>query len=240
MSCCQKTLPGKLLLSIAAIGLIVGVGRVVIDNATADEPPKQPAEEVQPEVPAALDFEVNTLEGESVRLDKYHGDVVLIVNVASRCGLTPQYEQLQQLHEEHAEAGLSILGFPANNFGKQEPGSNENIARFCKKNYGVEFDMFAKISVAGDDQAPLYAFLTSEETNPDFAGKIRWNFDKFLVNREGQVIARFAPRTKPNAKEVLKAIEAALQQPVPEAVKAKRQAQAKAQAEEAKDDKPAE
>ena len=233
--CCKKTFSGKLLLVIAAIGLIVGVGRFIIDNATADEPAKQPAEETQADVPAALDFEVKTIEGDPVRLDKYHGDVVLIVNVASKCGLTKQYKELQKLHEDYAEAGLSILGFPANNFGKQEPGSNKDIVVFCQKNYGVEFDMFAKVSVAGDDQAPLYAFLTSEETNPDFAGKIRWNFDKFLVNREGQVIARFAPRTKPNAKEVLKAIENALEQPVPEAVKAKRQAEA-----DAKDDKPAE
>ena len=228
MSCCQKSLPGKLLLLIAAIGLTIGVGRFVAEHATADEPAKQPAEDAQADVPAALNFEVKSIEGDPVRLDKYHGDVVLIVNVASKCGLTKQYKELQQLHEDHAEAGLAILGFPANNFGKQEPGSNEDIAVFCEKNYGVEFDLFAKISVAGDDQAPLYAFLTSEETNPDFAGKIRWNFDKFLINREGQVIARFAPRTKPNAKEVLKAIKDALEQPVPEAVKAKRQAQADA------------
>ena len=145
-----------------------------------------------------------------------------MVNVASKCGLTPQYKALQKLHEEYAEQGLSILGFPANNFGKQEPGSDEDIATFCQKNYGVEFDMFSKISVAGEDQAPLYAFLTSEKTNPKFAGKIKWNFEKFLVNRDGEIIARFSPRTKPNAEEVIKAIEAALAQPVPDAVKAKR------------------
>lgn len=216
--CCRRTIPGKLLLFIAFVGLAIGVGRLAVDQAHADEPKEQ----AKADVPAALDFKVQTIEGDEVRLDQYHGDVVLIVNVASKCGLTPQYEQLQKLHEDHAEAGLSILGFPANNFGKQEPGSNDDIATFCEKNYGVKFDMFAKVSVAGDDQAPLYAFLTSEETNPKFAGKIRWNFDKFLVNREGEVIARFAPRTKPNSKEVLKAIKAALEQPVPEAVKAKK------------------
>lgn len=224
--CFRRTIPGKLLLFIAAVGLVLGVGRLVIDQAHADEPKEQAATKV----PAALDFEVETIEGDKLRLDTYHGDVVLIVNVASKCGLTPQYEQLQKLHEDYAKAGLSILGFPANNFGKQEPGSNEDIATFCEKNYGVEFDMFAKVSVAGDDQAPLYSFLTSEETNPKFAGKIQWNFDKFLVNREGEIIARFSPRTKPGSKEVVKAIKQALAKPVPETAKAKK----------AKDDKAAE
>ena len=216
--CCKRTIPGKLLLLIAAIGLAIGVGRFVMEQASADEPKD---EAVQKDIPAVLDFGVETLDGDDVRLDAYHGDVIMIVNVASKCGLTPQYKQLQKLHEDFAEEGLSILGFPANNFGKQEPGSNDEIATFCEKNYGVEFDMFSKISVAGDDQAPLYAFLTSEETNPKFAGKIKWNFEKFLISRDGQVIARFAPRTKPNAKEVLEAIKEALAQPVPEVVKAR-------------------
>ena len=218
--CCKRTIPGNLLLFIAAVGLVLGVGRCVNEHAFADENKEKP---VQAETPAALDFEMETIDGDPVRLDQYHGDVVLMVNVASKCGLTKQYKELQKLHEDFADKGLSILGFPANNFGKQEPGSDEEIATFCEKNYGVEFDMFSKISVAGDDQAPLYAFLTSDETNPKFAGKINWNFEKFLVGRDGQVIARFAPRTKPNSKEVLAAIEAALEQPVPEAVKAKRE-----------------
>lgn len=217
MSCCKRTIPGKLLLLIAAVGLIIGVGRFVVEQTHADEP-----KEVPVTTPAALDFEMETIDGDKVRLDQYHGDVVLMVNVASKCGLTKQYKELQKLHEDYADQGLSIIGFPANNFGKQEPGSDDEIATFCEKNYGVEFDLFSKISVAGDDQAPLYAFLTSKETNPKFAGKIGWNFEKFLVNREGQVIARFAPRTKPNAEEVIKAIKEALAQPVPESVKAKR------------------
>lgn len=229
--CYQKTTPGILIVLFAAAGLFIGFGLSIHAPAIAEDP----AEQTEMKTPAALDFEVETIEGDTVRLDQYHGDVVLIVNVASKCGLTPQYKQLQELHEEHAEAGLSILGFPANNFGKQEPGTNDEIATFCEKNYGVEFDMFAKISVAGDDQAPLYSFLTSKKTNPDFAGKIKWNFDKFLVSREGEVIARFSPRTKPRANEVTKAIEAALAQPVPDTVKAKRQAEA-----EADETKPAE
>lgn len=216
--CCKRTIPGKLLLIIAAVGLVFGVGRFVI-QANAEETKEQP---VPTQTPAALDFEMETIDGEKVRLDKYHGDVILMVNVASKCGLTKQYKELQQLHKDYAGMGLSILGFPANNFGKQEPGSDDEIATFCEKNYGVEFDLFSKISVAGDDQAPLYAFLTSEKTNPKFAGQIGWNFEKFLVNRNGEVIARFAPRTKPSAEEVIKAIEDALAQPVPDAVKAKR------------------
>ena len=216
--CCKRTIPGNLLLIIAAVGLILGVGRFVI-QANAEEAKEKP---VPTQTPAALDFEMETIDGEKVRLDKYHGDVVLMVNVASKCGLTKQYKELQKLHKDYEALGLSILGFPANNFGKQEPGSDEEIATFCEKNYGVEFDLFSKISVAGDDQAPLYTFLTSEETNPKFAGKIGWNFEKFLINRDGQVIARFAPRTKPSAEEVIKAIEAALAQPVPDAVKAKK------------------
>jgi glutathione peroxidase len=219
--CCKRTLPGKLLLLIAAVGVTLGVGRFVVVQASADEPKEK---QVQTQAPAALNFEMENIEGDTVKLEKYHGDVVLMVNVASKCGLTKQYKQLQKLHEDYAEKGLSILGFPANNFGKQEPGTDDEIATFCEKNYGVEFDMFSKISVAGDDQAPLYTFLTSEETNPKFAGKIGWNFEKFLVSRDGKVIARFAPRTKPDSKEVIKAIEAALAQPVPEAVKAKRAA----------------
>lgn len=221
--CCKRTIPGNLLLLFAAVGLVIGLGRLAYDTQAVASDNKE--KEVTTEPPAALNFEMQTIEGEDVRLDRYHGDVVLIVNVASRCGLTPQYKALQQLHEDYSEKGLSILGFPANNFGKQEPGSDDEIATFCEKNYGVEFDMFSKISVAGDDQAPLYTFLTSEETNPKFAGKIGWNFEKFLVSRDGEVIARFSPRTKPNDEKVLDAIKAALAQPVPESVKAKEDAE---------------
>ena len=212
--CCCSSLPRRLFLTIAALGLILGVGRLVVQHATADE-----AESKKAEVSGVLDFTVESIKGDEVKLQEYYGDVILIVNVASKCGLTKQYKELQQLHEDYADKGLSILGFPANNFGKQEPGSNDEIAVFCEENYGVEFDMFAKVSVAGDDQAPLYGYLTSEETNPKFAGKIRWNFDKFLVSRDGEVIARFAPRAKPSAKEVVQAIEAALEKPVPDDAK---------------------
>lgn len=161
-------------------------------------------------VAPALDFKMKSLTGKDVDLSKYQGKVVLVVNVASKCGLTPQYEGLQGLHEKYGSKGLAILGFPANNFGKQEPGSNDEIAEFCKANYGVGFDMFSKVSVKGDDKCDLYKFLTSKETNPKFAGDITWNFEKFLIGRNGEVIQRFSPRVSPSDPKVIAAIEAEL------------------------------
>lgn len=155
-----------------------------------------------------LSVTVQTLEGKEVNLaEEYSGKVVLIVNVASKCGLTPQYKQLQALHDKYAQEGLAILGFPCNQFGKQEPGSPEEIAAFCEKNYGVQFDMFAKIDVNDGSASPLYKALTSTDTQPVGKGKISWNFEKFLIGRDGQVIARFSPRTPPDDPEVLAAIE---------------------------------
>jgi len=130
--------------------------------------------------------------------------------VASQCGNTPQYKQLEELHEKYGKDGLVILGVPANNFGKQEPGTNDEIAEFCKSKYSVKFDMLAKVSVKGDDQCDLYKFLTAKETNPKFSGDITWNFEKFLIGRNGEVVNRFSPKTKPDAKEVIDAIEAEL------------------------------
>lgn len=161
-------------------------------------------------VAPALNFTMKRLAGKEVPLSQYQGKVVLVVNVASECGLTPQYKQLQTLHKQYAEQGLAVLGFPANEFGSQEPGSNEEIATFCKANYGVEFDMFSKVVVKGEGQCPLYQYLTSKETNGKFAGPITWNFEKFLIGRNGEVVARFAPRVKPDSKEVTDAIEAEL------------------------------
>ena len=163
--------------------------------------------------PAALDFKVKTLDGKEVDLaEKYAGKVVLLVNVASKCGLTPQYEELQALHEEYADEGLAIVGVPSNQFGAQEPGTAAEIADFCAENYGVEFDLLEKVNVKSDedDQAPLYKFLTSEETNSEFAGNITWNFEKFVIGRNGEVVARFKPRTKPDDPEVLKTLKAEL------------------------------
>lgn len=150
------------------------------------------------------------ISGNDVDLSQYEGKVLMVVNVASKCGLTPQYEQLVQLHEKYKDQGFEVLGFPANNFMGQEPGTNEEIQTFCKTNYGVEFPLFSKVSVKGDDIDPLYAELTSTEANGDFGGEIKWNFTKFLVGKDGKVIDRFEPPVKPDAPEVVEAIEAAL------------------------------
>jgi glutathione peroxidase len=168
------------------------------------------AEEAKEKTPPALDFKMKTLAGKEVHLGKYEGKVVLIVNVASRCGLTPQYEQLQKLHEKYAKRGLAVLGFPCNQFGSQEPGTAEEIRSFCRKNYGVTFDMFAKIEVNGEGACPLYKYLTSRKTEPDGPGKIRWNFAKFLLDRDGKVVARFAPSVKPDDPKIVRRIEAEL------------------------------
>jgi glutathione peroxidase len=155
-------------------------------------------------------FVMDDIDGKPVKLETFKGKVLLVVNTASKCGLTPQYEGLQALYEKYRDRGLVILGFPANNFRGQEPGSNEEIKEFCSVKYGVEFPMFAKISVLGEDIHPLYAYLTSGAGKADLAGDITWNFEKFLFDRNGRVSARFAPRTKPDSEEVVKAIEALL------------------------------
>ena len=152
-----------------------------------------------------LDHKMKDIDGKEVDLAKYKGNVVMIVNVASKCGLTPQYSQLVDIHKKYKDQGFEILGFPANNFMKQEPGTNEEIKTFCATNFGVDFSMFSKISVKGDDMAPLYTELTTE--NGDFSGDIKWNFTKFLIGRDGSVKARFEPQTVPDAVEVLSAIE---------------------------------
>lgn len=159
---------------------------------------------------SVLQGEVKSLAGAPVDLAKYQGKVALVVNTASRCGNTPQYAQLETLHQKYADQGLVVLGFPANEFGKQEPGSDADIAKFCETKYKVSFPMFSKIVVKGEGIAPLYERLTSKETNPNFAGPVTWNFEKFLIGRDGQVVARFNPKVKPDAPEVVKAIEAEL------------------------------
>jgi glutathione peroxidase len=156
---------------------------------------------------SALRFRMQSLAGEEVDLARYQGKVVLIVNVASKCGYTPQYEQLQQLHKEYGEKGLAILAFPCNQFLWQEPGSAEEIGEFCRVNYGVEFDMFAKVDVNGPNACELYRLLTSLNTRPKGPGKIGWNFEKFVLNRDGFVIARFGSSTKPDAPEMVSLIE---------------------------------
>ncbi len=156
------------------------------------------------------DFTMKSIDGADVPLARYKGKVLLIVNVASKCGYTPQYEALQELYRRYKDKGLAVLGFPANNFGWQEPGTDAEIKTFCTTKYNVTFDMFSKISVKGSDQHPLYTYLTSEDANPATAGAVKWNFTKYLVNKDGHVIARFNSGTTPLSDELVKAVEAAL------------------------------
>ncbi len=162
------------------------------------------------EARSIYEFTMNDIEGKPVQFDVFKGRVLFIVNVASRCGFTPQYKGLQELYEKYREHGFLILGFPANNFLRQEPGSDSEIKEFCSLHYHVSFPLFSKISVKGEDISHLYTFLTEKETNPRFFGTIKWNFTKFLLDREGTVVDRFAPITKPNSKKVTKRIEQVL------------------------------
>jgi glutathione peroxidase len=154
-----------------------------------------------------LEFTMKDIDGKDVKLEKYKGSVLLVVNTASKCGYTPQYEGLQATFDKYQAEGFYVLGFPANNFGGQEPGTAAEIKEFCTTKYKVTFPMFAKISVKGEDQDPLYKFLTSKETNPQFAGDISWNFNKFLIDRQGRVVARFSSKDTPDGEAVRAAIE---------------------------------
>ncbi|MBK8467328.1 MAG: glutathione peroxidase [Chloracidobacterium sp.] len=153
------------------------------------------------------DFKMKNIDGQEVKLNTYKGKVIMIVNTASKCGYTPQYEGLQGLYDKYKDKGMVVLGFPANNFMGQEPGTEAEIKEFCTLKYKVTFPMFAKISVKGEDQHPLYNFLTNKATNPEFSGDVSWNFNKFLVDRSGKVVARFGSKDKPDSEAVTAAIE---------------------------------
>jgi glutathione peroxidase len=157
------------------------------------------------------DFTLPSIDGKPMPLADFKGKVILVVNVASRCGFTPQYTALESIYETYKHQGFVILGFPANNFGGQEPGTNAEIKTFCSAKYGVTFPLYGKVSVKGDDQTPLYKYLTTS-ANPSLTGDIKWNFTKFLVDRNGNVVQRFEPQTTPDSPEVLAAIEKALKQ----------------------------
>jgi glutathione peroxidase len=166
-----------------------------------------PAFAEEKKVTGPLGYTLKDIKGNPVELSKYKGKVVMLVNVASKCGLTPQYEQLEALYEKYEKQGFVIVGIPANEFGKQEPGTNEEIEKFCKSKYSVTFPMMAKVVVKGDGIDPLYTYLTKDSKYP---GEIAWNFTKFVVGKDGQVVARFEPRTKPDDAKVIEAIEAEL------------------------------
>src|ERR1700683_562360 len=155
------------------------------------------------------DFTLNSIDGKPMPLANFKGKVILVVNVASRCGFTPQYAALEAIYEKYKDQGFVILGFPANNFGGQEPGTNEEIKTFCQSKYSVTFPMYQKVSVKGDDQTPLYSYLT-KDASPAVAGDIKWNFTKFLVDRNGNVVQRFESAVTPDSPEVIAAIEAQL------------------------------
>ena len=154
-----------------------------------------------------FDYKMKDIDGKDVKLKKYKGNVLLVVNTASKCGYTPQYEGLQATFDKYKDKGFVVLGFPANNFGGQEPGTEKEIKEFCESKYKVTFPMFAKISVKGDVKDPLYTYLTSKETNPAFAGDITWNFNKFLIDRKGNVVTRFDSKDTPDGEAVTAAIE---------------------------------
>ncbi len=156
------------------------------------------------------DFSVQTIDGKNGALNQYAGKVLLVVNVASKCGLTPQYTALEALYRKYSARGFSVLGFPCNQFGGQEPGTEEEIQTFCSTKYDVTFPLFAKLDVNGDKRAPLYDFLTSAATTPEGPGDIAWNFAKFLVGKDGKVIARFSPTEKPDSATITSALEKAL------------------------------
>jgi glutathione peroxidase len=202
----------KTLIGISAMtlgGIVLAAGPTFAPNVVK-APTEAPAAAKANQPASPLDFTVKTIDGKEQNLSEYKGKVVMIVNVASRCGFTPQYEGLEKLYKTYADRGFVILGFPANNFKQQEPGSNQQIKQFCTAKYGVTFPMMAKVSVLGDDKAPLYKYLTEPQTAGDFAGEIGWNFNKFLVDRNGNLIARYNSRTTPQDPQVTHEIEKAL------------------------------
>ncbi len=183
----------------AAAALLLFIPRAMV---SAQTPSKKPT--------SVLEFTMKDIESKEVPLAKYQGKVLLLVNTASQCGYTPQYKGLEQIYEKYKDQGFEVLAFPANEFGAQEPGTDAQIKRFCSTRYKVSFPLFSKLVVKGKGISPLYEFLTDPATDPKFAGPIPWNFAKFLVNRKGQVIARFQPGVKPESAEITAAIEKAL------------------------------
>ena len=161
-------------------------------------------------VTSIYDFTMKSIDGQPVSLKSYKGKVVMVVNVASKCGFTPQYAGLESLYEKYKDRGFVIVGVPANNFASQEPGTNEEIKKFCSTKYNVTFPMMAKVSVVGADETPLYQFLTDKSENPEVGGEIKWNFTKFLFDRNGKPVARFEPAITPDSPQVQTAIESAL------------------------------
>jgi glutathione peroxidase len=186
----------RTLSALAASAMFLGIAAA----AEGDQPVKHP-----------LDFKMKDIKGKELDLSQYKGKVVLFVNVASRCGYTPQYRALQKLYEDRKDQGLVIIGVPANEFGKQEPGTDQQILEFCETKYNVTFPMLSKVVVKGEGITPLYEYLTSKKTNPEHGGPIEWNFTKFLIGRDGKVAGRFEPKVEPNADELVNAVKKELE-----------------------------
>ncbi|NND96827.1 MAG: glutathione peroxidase [Pirellulaceae bacterium] len=195
----------RLILSVA---VVLGAFVAMSQQPSAAETPESGDKH---EHECALDYKMNTIDGKKVDLEDYEGNVVLIVNTASQCGLTPHYKGLQTLYKKYEDKGFVVLGFPCNQFGSQEPGTDAEIAQFCSSKYDVTFPMFSKVDVNGDDAAPIFQHLTSKDVKPAGKGPVGWNFEKFLIDREGQLVSRFKSRTAPEDTELVKAIEAELQ-----------------------------
>jgi glutathione peroxidase len=183
---------------------IAGLLGLLMVSAKFEAPSDKMENKSAPEHPTIYSFTMKSIDGKDVRLSRYKGDVLMIVNVASLCGNTPQYKNLEEIYKKYKSRGFKILAFPANNFAHQEPGTNKEIENFCDTKYHVTFDMFSKISVKGEDENPLYHYLTHDT---DFKGDIGWNFAKFLVDRNGNVVARYDPKVFPDSKQVVEKIK---------------------------------
>ncbi len=188
---------------IAVAAILAGIAVVFLGTTGSSASKNMP-------VNSFYEIDVTDIDGNTVNLGRYKNNVVMFVNTASKCGYTPQYKGLQEVYDKYKDRGFVILGFPANNFGGQEPGSNEEIKEFCELKYKVTFPMFAKISVAGDDQHLLYKYLTDQASNPKFSGDIPWNFTKFLAGHDGGMVARFSSKETPESEAIATAIEEAL------------------------------
>ncbi|GIW97703.1 MAG: glutathione peroxidase [Pirellulaceae bacterium] len=185
--------------ALALVAMVVTMNALTMVTGAAEKPPKD-----------ALDFQVKTLAGQPIDLNQFRGKVVVVVNVASRCGYTPQYAPLEQLYRQYKDQGLVVIGVPCNQFGKQEPGTPEEIAAFCQREYDVTFPLLAKSDVNGAEASPLYRYLTAQETKPKGKGPVRWNFEKFVIDRNGKVVARFPSNTSPDDSEFIDLIKSLL------------------------------
>lgn len=199
----------KILLSLSFTLLLLAFSFPVQPTMAQDDSTKTPDQE-SANVPAALDFQVKSIEGEDVNLADYTGKVLVVVNVASKCGYTRQYADMQKLYAKHADDGLMVLGFPCNQFGGQEPGSDADIAEFCSSKFDVTFDMFSKVDVKGESACDFYKYLTGLDIEPKGAGDVGWNFEKFVIDRSGKVIGRFGTKTELNDDAFVKLVQTAL------------------------------